>query len=66
VVPLARLALFLVTGEGLVIVVEAAVIWAVALGPRRATWRLAALVSVAVNGASCAVGLLLQAVGVRP
>jgi hypothetical protein len=62
VVPLESYALFLATGEGLVVAVEAVVIWALALGGRRAAWRVAVLASVAVNGASCAAGLLLQTV----
>jgi len=60
VVPLAHYALFLATGEGLVVLVEAALIWGIALRQEERAARTAMLASIATNAASCAVGLVLQ------
>lgn len=60
VVPLERYFLFLATGEGGVVLVEAMVIWGVALRGRGRSAGTAALASLCVNCASCAAGLLVQ------
>jgi hypothetical protein len=63
-----RYALYVVTGEALVVMVETAVLFAVAVRvarPRYRTrpraWGLALLVSLAANGFSCSAGFLLHA-----
>lgn len=61
VVPLDDYALYLATGEGLVVLVEAALIWAVALRRVERGGSAALLASIATNAASCGVGLGLQA-----
>jgi hypothetical protein len=58
VVPLERYELFLATGEGLVVAVEALVLWGVLYGARAGWLGRAALASTAANAASLAVGLL--------
>ncbi len=60
VVPLERWFLYLATGETCVVLVEAVVIWGVALRARRDAAGAALLASLSVNCASCAVGLVLQ------
>lgn len=66
VVPLDRYPLYLATGEGLVVLLEAALIWALALRRGRGAARTALLASFATNAASCGVGLLVQALAGLP
>jgi hypothetical protein len=61
VVPLEPYAPFAATGEGLVVTIEAALIWALILQARADRLGHAALASLAANAASFGVGLLLQA-----
>jgi hypothetical protein len=61
VVPLDEYALYLATGEGLVVLVEAALIWALALRRVERGGSTALLASIATNAASCGVGLGLRA-----
>jgi hypothetical protein len=60
VVPLDNYPLFLATGEGLVVLVEAALIWGIALRREQRAGGTAVLASIATNAASCAVGLAFQ------
>jgi hypothetical protein len=66
VVPLERYPWYLATGEALVALVEAAVLWGAVFRWRRGTAGLALLASIATNAASCAVGLLVQGLRAGP
>ncbi len=61
VVPLDRYTLYLAPGEGLVVLVEAALIRVMALRQTPRAGSTALLASIATNAASCAVGLVVQA-----
>jgi hypothetical protein len=61
VVPLDHYPLFLATGESLVVLAEAALIWGIALRQERRAGGTAMLASIATNAASCAAGLALRA-----
>ena len=53
---------YLATGEGLVFLIEAAILWGLIFAWRRQALGTALLASFATNAASCAVGLALRAV----